>query len=488
MSNGADSGRSSNWLASCSFVHIFRTFRLAVHPTKLILALAALLLTWAWGAVLDGIWTAADRGVAEDAIQVFLSRAPADVPAGATAGQEGIFATWSRHTAWCVESGLTSIRHGTIWGVSSEAGLQKAVEFAGPGGGDLVVPLGLLPCLVLLFGGTCWLISQHALFALVFFAVALAIWALLGGAICRIAAVQFARDEKLGFGDALKFAKERFWGGLFLAPLLPVFMLLVIGVMLALGGAFLRIPYLGDILGSLFFFLAVLGGFAAALIVIASIAGGSLFWPTVAAEGSESLDAVSRSFNYVGATPWRTLFYGLVAAAYGSVCFVFVRLVAGLTMKATHVCDGFGTSPWGWWRVGDGEMSKLDLLWTAPTLDQLHPPTALPGGIESFSAVVIGIWVILVVLLVWAFLASFYLSGSTVIYFLLRRDNDAMDLEDVFIETYQEGEFAPSGEPPEPTPEPTPEPDAGGQGPTEAEPAPPDSPDESGDDQTTSSG
>ena len=486
MSNGADSGHSSNWLASCSFVHIFRTFRLAIHPTKLALALAALLLTWAWGSILDAVWTAADVGVAEDAIQVHLAGAPADEPAGATAGQEGVFATWSKHTAWCVESGLASIRHGTIWGAAPGARLRTALELASPGGSDLVVPLGLIPCLVSLFAGTWWLISQHALFALLFFVVALAIWALFGGAICRIAAVQFTRDEKISHREALGFARERFWGGLFLAPLLPVFMLLVIGVTLALGGAFLRIPYLGDILGSLFFFLAVLGGFAAALIVIGSIAGGSLFWPTVAAEGSESLDAVSRSFNYVGATPWRTLFYGLVAAVYGSVCFVFVRLVAGLTMKATHACVGFGTSPWGWWRVGDGEMSKLDLLWTAPTLDQLRPPTALPGGIESFSAVVIGVWVILVVLLVWAFLASFYLSGSTVIYFLLRRDNDAMDLEDVFIETYEEGEFSPSGEPP--SPEPTPEPDAGGPGPAEGEPAPSDSPEEGSDDQNTSSG
>ena len=53
-----------------------------------------------------------------------------------------------------------------------------------------------------------------------------------------------------------------------------------------------------------------------------------------------------------------------------------------------------------------------------------------------------------VLLLVWAFLASFYFCGSTVIYFLLRRDNDAMDLEDVFIDKYEEGDHAAAAPPP----------------------------------------
>jgi len=36
--------------------------------------------------------------------------------------------------------------------------------------------------------------------------------------------------------------------------------------------------------------------------------------------------------------------------------------------------------------------------------------------------------------LMWAFLASFYFSASTVIYFLLRRDVDGTDLEELHME------------------------------------------------------
>ena len=50
----------------------------------------------------------------------------------------------------------------------------------------------------------------------------------------------------------------------------------------------------------------------------------------------------------------------------------------------------------------------------------------------------IGIWLLIVVGLVAAFLVSFYFSGSTIIYCLLRREVDATDIEDVYLEEDQE--------------------------------------------------
>ena len=45
------------------FINIFRAFRVAVHPSKLVLALVALLLLYAGGHVLDLCWPVADRAV-----------------------------------------------------------------------------------------------------------------------------------------------------------------------------------------------------------------------------------------------------------------------------------------------------------------------------------------------------------------------------------------------------------------------------------------
>src|SRR6185436_14044345 len=40
----------------CPFTPIFRSFRMAIHPSKLGLALVAVILIGLWGCLLDGIW------------------------------------------------------------------------------------------------------------------------------------------------------------------------------------------------------------------------------------------------------------------------------------------------------------------------------------------------------------------------------------------------------------------------------------------------
>ena len=50
--------RGINWRETFPFTHIFRGFRIAIHPSKLILGLIALLSLYAGGRVLDGAWPA----------------------------------------------------------------------------------------------------------------------------------------------------------------------------------------------------------------------------------------------------------------------------------------------------------------------------------------------------------------------------------------------------------------------------------------------
>ena len=215
MTTGAETQQPLGWLQSCRFVQLFRTFRLAVQPTKLVLALAALVLTMAWGGLLDQFWRWADHGVADTAISAYTGPGLLGIEYEEPAGDKGIFSVWSGHTARSV---LSVGQLGGFW------------------------------------QGTRWMVSQHPWYALPFGLGALVIWSLLGGAICRVAAVQFARDEKIGWREALSFARQRFLSGFFLAPLLPLLMILIVAVFLVLGGVFLRIPYLGDVLGSVLLF------------------------------------------------------------------------------------------------------------------------------------------------------------------------------------------------------------------------------------------
>ena len=55
-------------------------------------------------------------------------------------------------------------------------------------------------------GGACWLFRFHWLYGVVLTVAVLAIWSLFGGAICRVSALQVARDERIGAMRALKFS------------------------------------------------------------------------------------------------------------------------------------------------------------------------------------------------------------------------------------------------------------------------------------------
>src|SRR5437879_4439412 len=55
--------RGINWRETFPFTQIFRAFRVAIHPTKLILALVALLALYAGGTILDTMWQVQSRAI-----------------------------------------------------------------------------------------------------------------------------------------------------------------------------------------------------------------------------------------------------------------------------------------------------------------------------------------------------------------------------------------------------------------------------------------
>jgi hypothetical protein len=242
---------------------------------------------------------------------------------------------------------------------------------------------------------------------------------------------------------AMAFAGRKFLG-FFTAPLLPVAIIILVGVFLFLGGLVGAIPVVGELIAGAFMFLALIGGFVMALVLIGLAFGGVLLYPTVAVEGSDAFDAVSRSYSYVFSRPWRTGLYYILLAIYGAVCYLFARVVVFLVFKLTHGAVEIGMAaasnrP----GVGSVEASKLDAMWPSPTFDNLLQAVPAFGlhGAEAAGAFLIRIWLVIVVLLLCGFLVSLYLSGSTIIYFLLRQKVDATDLEEV----YQEEELEEGG-------------------------------------------
>jgi hypothetical protein len=282
-----------------------------------------------------------------------------------------------------------------------------------------------------------WAISKHLVYFCLFGALFLIVWAIFGGAIARIAAIHVARDEKISMRQALRFSSGKFLSFLF-APVIPIAIVVVVGFVISVGGLLLYIPYVGEILVGIFYFLALAGGFVMTLVALGTAGGLNLMYPTIAVEGSDSFDAISRSFSYVYARPWRMLWYTVVAIAYGALTFLFVRLFIFLTLAFAHKFTGLWVM-----RSGAGDQSVWSSIWPGPAL--MHLPydvnsISLTYG-QRIAAFFVAAWVFLAIAFLGAYLISFYFSSSTIIYYLMRREVDATELDDVYVEQ-SEDEFA----------------------------------------------
>ena len=175
---------------------------------------------------------------------------------------------------------------------------------------------------------------KNRLYLLLVILWTLATWALFGGAITRIAAVQIARpNERVSLNEALKFVWTRYKAYL-TAPIFPLLFLAALTVVLVvfgLGEGNLWI--LGDILGPLLWPLALLVGLIMAVVLV-GLVGWPLMYTTISAEGSDSFDAISRSYSYVYQAPWHYLWYSVLAIFYGALLVFFVGFMGSLSVYA----------------------------------------------------------------------------------------------------------------------------------------------------------
>lgn len=422
MSDEGAEIRSIDWRRWFQFLEILRSFRMAIHPASLVLCFVALA---------GSFW-----------LGVLVDQLPA--PVGHTAEQVG-GPSFFEH--------IHRIATTTLWG-------DWSLPYVGGRTWDdffafLMAPVSAVRNLVAL-AITYW--QDAPWFALINTVLMLSIWALVGTAVTRMAAVRVAREESVPAKQALCFAVRK-WPSAVTGPLIPfgvlVFLALLMG---AFTGLFLWIPHVGEWLVAVFFFLPLLLSVVLALIFIGGAFSVGLQWPTIAAEGSDSFDAISRSISYISSRPWKYLFSTVFSIVYGCATFILVKFVAFLTLFIAH--EAIAVFSWG---QGDAT-EKISRLWEAPALDN---PWPMPGFEQYWSepaascVFMFWIWVVLGVMM--AFLVSFFLCSQTVIYFLMRKSVDATDIEEVYLEEGEEEELplegtgeaeAPAGEPPEEPPAP----------------------------------
>jgi len=437
-----------DWRTTFPFTHLFRSFRLAIHPSKLLLGLTLLLLFYAGGRFLDGIWPNSARAPRSEQLI-----SPTEMPIPAQVGTTpdplitlnenvGPFVPFFDYEAEQLNNVCRAILE---WNWVGPAGITNL---------DLDIPTirpsGVLSSIYnFLVVGPRWAFTTHPLFFSALTIWFILLWSIFGGAISRIAAVHVARDEKISIRQALRFSTGKVLSFIF-APLIPIIIFFVLGILLAIGGLLNYIPFAGPILLGIIYFLALAVGFVITLVLLGTVAGFPLMYPTIAVEGSDSFDAISRSFSYVYARPWRMLFYTLVALIYGAFTYLFLRLFLFIMLGLMH---GFQA----WWLTGN-TYAAWQTMWPGPQFFRFPYDINFPALTigQKGGAGIIAFWLYLTISLLGAYAISFFFSAYTIVYYLLRQEVDATELDDVFIESADEefgeapAETAPATEPPAP--------------------------------------
>lgn len=283
-----------------------------------------------------------------------------------------------------------------------------------------------------------WAFRCHFIYCVIFGLIKLAVISFAGGAICRFAALQFARGEKPGLIEVLRFTTRKFLS-LFAAPLAPIGIIIVIGFFVFLLGLMGNIRWAGELIMAIFMLLALLAGFLITIIIIGAVAGFNLMFPAVVYSGADCFEAISHAFSYVYSKPWRMAFYTALAAVYGAICYIFVRLFAFVLLIVTYGLLDVGV-------FGATDANKLARIWAKPEFFNLLGSN---GGVslnwsEGIAAFVVYLLVLAVVGLVLAFIVSFYFSANTIIYSLMRNRVDNTALDDIYIYS-EEAQTEPGG-------------------------------------------
>jgi hypothetical protein len=292
-------------------------------------------------------------------------------------------------------------------------------------------------------------------------------WAVFGGAITRIAAVQATRGEKIGAFEALRFTRKRLMSYI-MAPLFPMLFMVALTVLMILFGFVVMIPLLGDFIAGFFWVgLLILGLIMA--VVLVGLVGWPLMSATISTEGTDSWEAVSRSYSYVYQKPWQYIWYGLVAICYGAVLVFFVGFMGSLTAYLSKW--GVGETPF----ISSAGREPSFLFIYAPRSFEWRAlmlqgavtqtgPVAENGVIDErlyadylktlswwnfAGAGLMAIWLGLLFLLIIGFGYSYFWCAGTLIYLLMRRSVDAAEMDEVYLEEEEpEGTYTPQPAPP----------------------------------------
>lgn len=259
------------------------------------------------------------------------------------------------------------------------------------------------------------------------------VWSFLGAAITRIAAVELAREERLSLASAFSHARRR--GVSYLsAILLPLLGVTIAAVLFAVvPGLIMSAGDVGLLISGIIFPLVLLlVGLPSAVLLLGLALGWPLMWAAISVEASDAFDAISRSYAYTFQRPLHYALYALASGIIGMFAWTVVVLFVVLALQITVWGLSWGsghervTEVMAWSQLG-AEWPLVTSPVVTPKPEDLGPAAEL--GLD-FIALTLGF----VKLLMLGFAYSYFWTTATAIYLLLRRSNDATELDNVYLD------------------------------------------------------
>jgi hypothetical protein len=280
----------------------------------------------------------------------------------------------------------------------------------------------------------------------------LLVWGLVGGAITRIAALKFTRDEAPGLIAALKHAARKL-PSYSLPPLVALIWAAVFGVQLVVIGAAMRFEFLALVAGILWPVVLVLG-LLMAILLLGTLAGWPLMWATVSVEGTDAFDALSRSFAYTYHRPFRLLWYVLFALLLAVISMFVVKLFAASAIALSDWSIDWGLDERTMEMVVAPGVERIDGPALAPPLDPAVPlgmetdivadesapanERREPGKMLRGARQAVHFWKMIVGVLAAGYQAGFLWVAAVGVYLLMRRDIDGVQLNEVYVDPADE--------------------------------------------------
>lgn len=307
------------------------------------------------------------------------------------------------------------------------------------------------------------------IYCFICFVWGIAVWAFAGGVITRIAAVQFSCKDRISLMEAVNFVAKRYVSYVS-SPMLPIAGIFAITLALMIYGLLGLIPFVGDvILYGLLFPVVLVAGLLMAVLLI-GLVGYPLMYPTISVEGSDTFDALSRSYSYVISAPGRFLWYCFVAIVFGVAVTYLVYFAGSMAVYlgkwalnqtasaiySKHTPDYlFVNAPrtLGWREIltqgSPIEMNpnREEVPQFVENNESKYVDYAYIDGSKAeeylnsyrfyhkIAAFFVSLWLGLTVLVLVGFSYSYFWSAATMVYLLMRKNVDDTELDEVYLET-----------------------------------------------------